>query len=269
MHLKIFKYVFINVLLICFTNISYAQTYPVYKNSSAIAVLDQDALFSESEWGKEVLKNVEKKVSKLSDENRSIETALELEESELTKIRKTISKIEFDVLAIKFDEKVKKIRLEQADKQRKINIFLNENRKLFFKLAIYNFNRFIYPREKLEWIIVDNGEENLCDILPIDNRIRYIKLDHSKQYSVAYMRNRCISESKHDIICYMDDDDIYRPESILSRVKSLIKYKNNGIECVGCTQIGCFNIINGHDDEEKVIEVQHEEIDEDEYPLGI
>ena len=119
------------------------------------------------------------------------------------------------------------------------------NRKLFFKLAIYNFNRFIYPREKLEWIIVDNGEENLCDILPIDNRIRYIKLDHSKQYSVAYMRNRCISESKHDIICYMDDDDIYRPESILSRVKSLIKYKNNGIECVGCTQVGCFNIING------------------------
>ena len=63
----------------------------------------------------------------------SIETALELEESELTKVRKTISKIEFDVLAIKFDEKVKKIRLEQADKQRKINIFLNENRKLFFE----------------------------------------------------------------------------------------------------------------------------------------
>ena len=82
---------------------------------------------------REVLKNVEKKVSKLSDENRSIETALELEESELTKIRKTISKIEFDVLAIKFDEKVKKIRSEQADKQRKINIFLNENRKLFFE----------------------------------------------------------------------------------------------------------------------------------------
>ena len=58
---------------------------------------------------------------------------MELEESELTKARKTISKIEFDVLAIKFDEKVKKIRLEQADKQRKINIFLNENIKLFFE----------------------------------------------------------------------------------------------------------------------------------------
>ena len=130
---KIFKYVLINVLFICFTNLSYAQTYPVYKKFSSIAVLDQDALFSESEWGKRVLQNVENQVSQLSQENRTIETALELEESELTKTRKTISKIEFDVLAIKFDEKVKKIRLEQADKQRKINIFLNKNRKLFFE----------------------------------------------------------------------------------------------------------------------------------------
>ena len=131
-HLMI-KYVSISILSIFFSNFSYAQTYPIYKNPSTIAVLDQDALFSESEWGKKVLKNVEKKVSKLSDENRSIETALELEESELTKVRKTISKIEFDVLAIKFDEKVKKIRSEQADKQRNINIFLNKNRKLFFE----------------------------------------------------------------------------------------------------------------------------------------
>ena len=66
MYLKIFKYVFFNVLFICFTNLSYAQTYPVYKNFSSIAVLDQDALFSESEWGKKVLQNVENQVSQLS-----------------------------------------------------------------------------------------------------------------------------------------------------------------------------------------------------------
>ena len=95
--------------------------------------MDQDALFSQSEWGKKVLKNVEDKVSKLSNENRIRESELELEESELTDIRKTMSKIEFDLLAINFDDKVKKIRLEQADKQRKINIYLNKNRKLFFE----------------------------------------------------------------------------------------------------------------------------------------
>ena len=126
MYLKIFKYVFFNVLFICLTNISYAQTYPVYKNFSAIAVLDQDALFSESEWGKRVLKNVENQVSKLSNENRVIESALELEESELTKVRKTISKIEFDVLAIKFDEKVTPILLDYIN-ELGIEVLLNKD----------------------------------------------------------------------------------------------------------------------------------------------
>ena len=133
MHLKTMKYVFLSVLFICISNFSYAQSYPIYKKPSAIAVLDQDSLFSQSEWGKRVLKSVEDKVSKLSYENRIRESELELEESNLTKIRKTISKLEFDILAIEFDEKVKKIRIEQADKQRKINVFLNENRKLFFE----------------------------------------------------------------------------------------------------------------------------------------
>ena len=123
---KIFKYVFINVLFICFTNLSYAQTYPVYKNFSSIAVLDQDALFSESEWGKKVLQNVENQVSQLSKENRTIETALELEESELTKARKTISKIEFDVLAIKFDEKVTPILLDYIN-ELGIEVLLNKD----------------------------------------------------------------------------------------------------------------------------------------------
>ena len=59
------------------------------------------------------------------------------------------------------------------------------------------------------------------------------------------MRNKCIENSTKNIICYMDDDDVYRPESILARVKSLIKYKSDGVECVGCTQVGCFNIVNG------------------------
>ena len=61
------KYVLISVLFICFANFSYGQTYPIYKKLSAIAVLDQDALFSESEWGKQILKEVESQVSNLSD----------------------------------------------------------------------------------------------------------------------------------------------------------------------------------------------------------
>ena len=133
MNYKTIKYVFFSVLFICFTNFSYGQTYPVYQKLSAIAVLDQESLFSETQWGKNILKNVEDKVTELASENRLIENELELEELNLTKARKITAKVEFDILAIKFDQKVKKIRDEQSSKQREINIYLNENRKLFFE----------------------------------------------------------------------------------------------------------------------------------------
>ena len=53
------------------------QTYPIYKNTSSIAVLDQDSLFTKSEWGRNILNNVEDKVSKFCQENSSIENELE------------------------------------------------------------------------------------------------------------------------------------------------------------------------------------------------
>ena len=59
MNFRIIKYVFYSVLFICFTNYSFAQKYPLYKNLSVIAILDQEYLFTESEWGKDILKNVE------------------------------------------------------------------------------------------------------------------------------------------------------------------------------------------------------------------
>ena len=120
-------------MLISISNFSYAQTYPIYKNISSIAVLDQDSLFSKSEWGKKILETVEYDVKKLAAENRLIESSLEIEELELTKSRKTVTQTEFNILAYDFDKKVKKIRTEQANKELKINIFLKQNKKLFFE----------------------------------------------------------------------------------------------------------------------------------------
>ena len=133
MILRIIKYLFFFLMLISISNFSYAQTYPIYKNIASIAVLDQDSLFSDSDWGKKILENVETEAMKLAAENRLIESSLEIEELELTKSRKTLTQSEFDILAFDFDKKVKKIRTEQSDKQLKINIFLNQNKKLFFE----------------------------------------------------------------------------------------------------------------------------------------
>ena len=42
----------------------------------------------------------------------------------------------------------------------------------------------------------------------------------------------------------MDDDDYYPPESILARIKVLLKYKDEGVECVGSTLIGTYNLMS-------------------------
>jgi len=133
MNFSIINYIIFSILFICLSSFSHGQTYPLYQKLSAIAVLDQESLFLETFWGKNILKNVEEKVTDLAAENRLIEGELELEEFNLTKVRKTTAKIEFDVLAIEFDNKVKKIRKQQSSKQREINNYLNENRKLFFE----------------------------------------------------------------------------------------------------------------------------------------
>ena len=133
MNFSIINYIIFSILFICLSSFSHGQTYPLYQKLSAIAVLDQESLFLETFWGKNILKNVEEKVTDLAAENRLIEGELELEEFNLTKVRKITAKIEFDLLAIEFDNKVKKIRDQQSSKQREINNYLNENRKLFFE----------------------------------------------------------------------------------------------------------------------------------------
>ena len=119
-------------------------------------------------------------------------------------------------------------------------------RRKMFSMALRNFENFLYPAKKLEWIIVDDSPENdsVEDILPpFDKRIKYIHYDVNSPMTIAMKRNIAISNSSHQYIIHMDDDDYYPPESILARVKILLKYKSEGIQCVGSTLIGTYNII--------------------------
>jgi len=131
-------------------------------------------------------------------------------------------------------------------------------RRKVFDMAIRNFQNFIYPREKLEWIIVedtpiseDDGNNftpdlSIKDLLPRDKRIKYISMPQDSKeedpMTIAMKRNIAVANSTSQYIIHMDDDDYYPPESILARIKILLKYKNDGIECVGSTLIGTYNI---------------------------
>lgn len=118
------------------------------------------------------------------------------------------------------------------------------NRRFIFELTVYQFQNFMYPREKIEWVILDNGSDKIRDLLPADHRIKYLTLPGDKRYSIADLRNHCIENCSHDIIVYMDDDDYYPVESVYARVKALLKYKKVGVGCVGCTSIGAYNLID-------------------------
>lgn len=122
------------------------------------------------------------------------------------------------------------------------------NRTKLFSMAINNFNNFDYPKDKLEWIIIDDStdENTIEDILPIDKRIKYLKIEDNnikRPLTIAHKRNIGVKKSSGSIIIHMDDDDYYPPHSVLSRVKVLKQYENIGIQCVGCTLIGNYNIM--------------------------
>jgi hypothetical protein len=122
------------------------------------------------------------------------------------------------------------------------------NRRKIFTMALRNFENFIYPKDKIEWIIVDDSKENdeidetVRDMLPRDKRIKYIHMESGEEpMTIAMKRNIAVSNSSNPYIVHMDDDDYYPPESIIARIKILLKYKD--IECVGSTLIGTYNIL--------------------------
>jgi hypothetical protein len=143
-----------------------------------------------------------------------------------------------------------------------------KNRHTLFSMALNNYNMFKYPKEKIEWIIVEqvpeilgmeHEQEGVYDLLPKKIRsktiigdskvsvektpIRYFQIQSNEYIPIARMRNICNGFASHDIIIHMDDDDYYEPISIETRVKVLAKYAESGVECVGCSKIGVYDIL--------------------------
>ena len=96
----------------------------------------------------------------------------------------------------------------------------------------------------MEWIICDDGQQDLKPIIPNDSRIKYIKVSVDGKLNVSQKRNLCIQHCSHDIIVHMDDDDYYFPHSLKSRVKTLLKYKNK--KCVSSKNMGYYHLMDNY-----------------------
>jgi glycosyltransferase involved in cell wall biosynthesis len=96
-------------------------------------------------------------------------------------------------------------------------IMPTRNRRHFVPQAIRYFQRQDYP--DLELIVVDDGDDDVRDLIPIDSRINYVRLQGT--YSIGAKRNIACGRATGDIIAHWDDDDWSAPSRIRRQVVAL------------------------------------------------
>lgn len=110
------------------------------------------------------------------------------------------------------------------------------NRREFFGELIEMVNKQDYPKELIQWVIVDDGEDKIKDMIDdnieIDN-VEYVELD--KKIPIGEKRNLTHNYCTGNIIVYMDDDDYYPSTRISHAVDTLIKTPD--ALCSGCSKI--------------------------------
>jgi len=95
------------------------------------------------------------------------------------------------------------------------------NRRPFIPIIVKCFLNQTYPRDRMEWIIVDDGTDKIEDLIKSYNipQIKYIKLP--SKISLGEKRNLMHKHATGSIIVYMDDDDYYPPERVSHAVETL------------------------------------------------
>jgi glycosyltransferase involved in cell wall biosynthesis len=103
------------------------------------------------------------------------------------------------------------------------------NRRPFVPMMIKCFEHQDYPKDKIEWIIIDDGTDKIEDLVTHIPQVKYFKFD--EKLTLGKKRNLSNEKASGEIIVYMDDDDYYPPERVSHAVETL--KKNPKALCVG------------------------------------
>jgi glycosyltransferase involved in cell wall biosynthesis len=107
------------------------------------------------------------------------------------------------------------------------------NRRPFIPYMIKCFEYQTYPKDRIEWIIVDDGTDKIEDMVSYIPQVKYFK--YNDKLSLGKKRNISHEMSSGDIIVYMDDDDYYPPERISHAVEML--QQNPHALCAGSSEM--------------------------------
>jgi glycosyltransferase involved in cell wall biosynthesis len=95
------------------------------------------------------------------------------------------------------------------------------NRRPFIQNMFQCFRNQDYPKNRIEWIIVDDGTDKIRDLIASSNipNIRYYEV--AEKMTLGAKRNYMHSFVRGSFVVYMDDDDYYPPDRISHAVERL------------------------------------------------
>jgi hypothetical protein len=123
------------------------------------------------------------------------------------------------------------------------------NRRRFFELACHNMLLSDYPKDKIEWIVVEDSDDPAEDasdrVVQVQQKSDPLKLVYvplKKKMSISEKRNLGVSRASNDIVLMMDDDDHYPETSFRRRVAWLTLHPWKPQATV-CTTIACYDLV--------------------------
>ncbi|HEV3468491.1 MAG TPA: glycosyltransferase [Pyrinomonadaceae bacterium] len=93
------------------------------------------------------------------------------------------------------------------------------NRRRFVGQSIRYFLRQDYPHKEL--LVLDDGDDAVSDLIPADERVRYVRLDRRLQLGTK--RNLGCRLSRGELIAHWDDDDWMAPHRLSAQVGELLR----------------------------------------------
>jgi hypothetical protein len=124
-----------------------------------------------------------------------------------------------------------------------------KNRKLFTAMMIHQVEKLDYPKDKLEWIIIDDSdiledfehiEESVESVLGRKLKVTCIHLEG--KHTISDKRNMGAEKAIGDYICHLDDDDYYFHNSLKTKIAFLEHME--GKRCIGSTRLPVYNLVD-------------------------
>lgn len=115
---------------------------------------------------------------------------------------------------------------------------ITKDRRIFMPILKYSYMIQSYPEDKMELVIVDDGDDPIEDTLIGVPNVKYVKCEQGM--TISQKRNLAVENAMYDILVNMDDDDVYPNNSVLHRVAMMLMEPKK--ECAFCTTIPCYDI---------------------------